>query len=169
MLKLTGFPPLSDKHSGILILGSMPGPVALKKKEYYGFPGNHFWKIMQGLFELRGDLSYQKKIALLKENHIALWDVIGSCRRVGASDSTIRDVSPNNIPALIRRHKHIRTIFLNGKTAEKLYRRYFGLEIKVSAYYLPSTSPAHASMSYEKKLSAWRVILPYLENRNDWC
>ena len=167
---LKSFPPFTDERSRILILGSMPGPVALKKKEFYGFPGNHFWKIMRDLFAEGKELAtYAEKRALLRENRVGLWDVIGSCRRTGASDSSIRDVIPNNLPALIRRRRAIRTIFLNGKTAEALYRRYFGDVIRIPAYYLPSTSPAHASMSYEKKLAAWKAILPYLENRNEWC
>ncbi len=124
---------------------------------------------MRDLFGVEGVLSYQQKKALLKKNRIAIWDVIGSCRRTGASDSSIREVTPNKIIALIQRHRNIRTIFLNGKTAEKLYRHYFGGVIQIPAYYLPSTSPAHASMSYENKLNAWKAIKPYLENRNDWC
>ncbi len=163
------FTPFSDSRSRILILGSIPGPVALKKREYYGFPGNHFWRIFSDLFAGGKTLSYREKKALLRENRVALWDVIGSCRRTGASDSSIRDVKRNDIAGLIRRRRGIRTIFLNGKTAEKLYRRYFGDLIRIPAYYLPSTSPAHASMSYERKKEAWKKILPYLENRNDWC
>lgn len=147
----------------------MPGPVALKKKEYYGFPGNHFWKIMTRLFGAREDLSYKERVALLRENRIAIWDTIRSCRRSGALDSAITEIVPNDIAGLVTRHEGIRTIFLNGKTAEKLYRKYFAGKIHLAAYYLPSTSPAHASMSFEEKLKAWEAILPYLANRNPWC
>ncbi len=166
---LLSFKPLADDRSRVLILGTMPGPVALKKREYYGFPGNHFWPIIFRLFREKPHTDFRKKKTLLRENRIALWDVIGACRRTGASDSSIRDVAPNDIPGLIRRRKNIRTIFLNGKTAEKLYRRHFADLIRIPAYALPSTSPAHASMSFEKKLKAWEAILPYLENRNPWC
>ena len=166
---LLSFKPLADDRSRVLILGTMPGPVALKKREYYGFSGNHFWPIMFRLFGERPHADFRKKKALLRENRIALWDVIGACRRTGASDSSIRDVVPNDIPGLIRRRKSIRTIFLNGKTAERLYRRHFGELIHIPAYALPSTSPAHASMSFEKKLKAWEAIKPFLANRNPWC
>jgi len=148
----------------------MPGPVALKKREYYGFPGNHFWRIMEDLFfEKFKVLDYKEKIALLKENHIALWDVIGSCTREGAGDHSIKDIKPNPILGLIHRHLSISAIFLNGRTAEKLFREHCGEAVRMPAHYLPSTSPAHASMSYEKKLKAWSVIKKYLVRRNPWC
>jgi double-stranded uracil-DNA glycosylase len=166
---LKSFPPLANKNSRILILGSMPGPVALKKKEYYGFPGNHFWRIMADLFEVKGPMSYKEKKGLLKTEHIALWDTIHSCTRAGASDSSIRCVVPNEIEKLLKKYPSIHTIFLNGKTSETLFRRYFGKKVRLPAHYLPSTSPAHAALSYEKKLEKWRVIKQYLANRHPWC
>lgn len=147
----------------------MPGPVALKKKQYYGFPGNHFWPIMARLFGVRGELTYPEKVKLLRENRVALWDVIRSCRRTGALDSAITDVVPNDVARLVRRREGIRTIFLNGKTAEKLYRRHFGRRIRLAAFRLPSTSPANAGMSFEAKVKSWEAIKPYLTNRNPWC
>ena len=86
----------------MLILGTMPGPEALRRRQYYGFPGNHFWLVIQRLFGADDrPLSYPEKIRLLKANRIALWDVIASCRRVGASDSAITQVTPNRIPELL--------------------------------------------------------------------
>ncbi|HTL71139.1 MAG TPA: DNA-deoxyinosine glycosylase [Candidatus Eisenbacteria bacterium] len=169
MKLLSSFPPFADDRSRILILGTMPGPVALARRQYYGFPGNHFWRILPEILEAAAPRTYREKIRLLKDRRIALWDVIRTCTRTGASDSSIRSVLPNDIPGLLRRRRAIRTIFLNGRTAETLYRRHFGDVIRIPAYTLPSTSPAHASMSYEKKKKAWSAILPYLENRNEWC
>ena len=149
-----------DRRSRVLILGTMPGPVALKRRQYYGFPGNHFWPVIQALFA-PGDgrpLSYPQKIRLLKKNRIALWDVIGSCEREGASDSAIRCVTPNRIPQLLKRYPRIRTVFVNGKTAERLFRRYFGEKVKLPVICLPSTSPAHAAMSFREKLKRWEVV-----------
>ncbi len=171
---LKSFKPLADERSRILILGSMPGPAALRKKEYYGYPGNHFWRIVWDLFEdprVAGwaDWSYADKTACLRENRIALWDTIHSCTRTGASDSSIRCVKPNDVAGLIRKYEGIRTIFLNGRTSEALYRAHFGGKIHIPAHYLPSTSPAHASLSYAKKFKEWSVIQKYLENRNPWC
>ena len=143
----------------------MPGPEALRRKEYYGFKGNLFWRIMAEILETCAPLDYKEKIQILKENRIALWDVIRSCRRAGANDNQIRDVKPNPIAGLIRKYPDIGVIFLNGKTAEKLFHRYFGNRIKISTRYLPSTSPAHASLDYSAKYKKWRVIEKYLANK----
>jgi len=154
----------------VLILGSMPGPVALRKREYYGFPGNYFWRLLPEILGERAPRDYAAKVALLKDRRVALWDVIRSCTRTGASDGTIRDAAPNDIPGLLRRRKGIGAIFLNGKTAERLYRVHFGGTLHVPAFGLPSTSPANASVSYERKRRAWSAaIRPFLENRNPWC
>ncbi len=150
-------------------MGSMPGPEALRKREYYGFKGNHFWRIIPDVLGASAPSSYKEKICLLRQNRIALWDVLESCTREGASDSNIRHEKPNKIVQLITKYVGIRTIFLNGKTAERMYKKYFGGLIQIPAYALPSTSPAHASISYEKKREKWRVIVKYLSNRNLWC
>lgn len=140
----------------------MPGPVALKKREYYGYPHNHFWPIMADLFGSPRLTDYHAKKALLRRHHVALWDVIASCRRDGASDSSIRHVRPNDIPGLLRRRPALRAVFLNGRTAETLFRDHFGRPVDRPVVYLPSTSPAHASMSYRRKLARWRAIKRYL-------
>lgn len=146
----------------------MPGPEALRRREYYGFPGNHFWIIMARLFETRVS-TYPEKIELLKSQRIALWDVARSCTRQGAGDHTIRQVVPNDIPGLLRRYPAIETVFTNGRTAETLYKRFFKGKLHAVHHYLPSTSPAHASLSLERKLAKWAVIKRYLSNRNSWC
>lgn len=169
MQTLRSFRPIADARSRVLILGSMPGPVALARREYYGFPGNLFWRILPDVLGEPPPRDYREKVALLRRRRIALWDTIRSCTRVGASDGSIRDVVPNDIAGLLKRRPGIGTIFLNGKLAEKLYRAHFGGTLHIAAYYLPSTSPAHASMSYAAKKKAWQAVLPYLENRNPWC
>ena len=161
MKRIHSFDPIVDRKSRILILGTMPGPQALRKREYYGFRFNHFWKIIAGLFGGAGEWSYAEKVRLLKQNHIALWDVLESCERVGAADSKMREMRPNDIPGLVARHPNIEAIFLNGGTAEKLFLKFFReVEEKLSITRLPSTSPAHASMPFEAKLKAWSAILP---------
>lgn len=136
----------------------MPGPEALRRREYYGFPGNHFWKILPDIFEAPSLFHYQEKIRFLKDQRIALWDVAKTCFRNGALDSGIKEAKPNNIVRLVKKYSNLTTIFLNGRKAEQLFRKYFGGQIKIPVYYLPSTSPAHASMSYKKKLKKWNLI-----------
>ena len=156
---LRSFKPIVDKRSKVLVLGTMPGPEALRRREYYGFPGNHFWPILQKLFGA-GDrhLSYPQKIRLVRKNRIALWDVIASCEREGASDGAIRRVKPNRIPQLLRQYPNIRKIFVNGKTAERLFRLHFKNTAKVPVHGLPSTSPAHAAMSLKRKAEFWSKV-----------
>lgn len=153
------FPPIADRRSRILILGTMPGPESLRKKEYFGFKHNQFWKIMRGTFGVERELNYAEKKRLLLRNRIALWDVVGSCEREGAADHKIRNVAPNPVDRLLRRYSGIRTILFDGKTAEKLFRRHFPGLAHVPAYYLPSTSPAHASLSYEVKFARWCTMI----------
>lgn len=160
---------MADDRSRILILGTMPGPVALERRQYYGYPGNQFWRIIPAVLSEPEPRDYRDRIDLLHRRRIALWDVLKTCRRTGASDSAIRDGVPNDIAALLRRYRSIETLFFNGKSAERLYRRYLGERIHIPCYTLPSTSPAHAARSLSQKTRAWGAILPYLDHRNPWC
>jgi len=160
--RICSFQPIVDEKSKILILGTMPGPEALRKQEYYGFPGNHFWKIMYALFGVEKPLMYPAKKKLLTDNRIALWDVFQSCERKGALDSAIQNAKVNDIPALLKRYPNIKAIFLNSKTAEKMFQKQFSGAIKIPSKYLPSTSPAHAALSLSQKTKAWTVILKSL-------
>lgn len=159
---LQSFKPLTDSNSKILILGTMPGPMALEKQEYYGFTGNHFWKILFKLFGVEKPLSYPEKIQLLKNEGIALWDVFKACQREGSLDSAIRCADYNDIPGLIKKYPNIKAVFTDSKIAEKVYRQKFLPLIKLPFLNLPSPSPANATISLEGKIEAWRVILEKL-------
>lgn len=102
------------------------------------------------------------KKKLLLEHRIALWDVIESCDIVGSSDSSIRNVIPANIQSIIEYAK-IKAVFVNGKTAERLYKKYSEDKTKITAIGLPSTSPANAAYSVEKLYEQWQVIQNYLQ------
>ncbi len=156
---LRSFPPIVDKKSKILILGTMPGPEALRKREYYGFSGNHFWKIIQALFNKNGPLTYPQKIKLLKDNRVALWDVFHSCQRKGAADSAIRCAEPNDIFGLLKKYPNIKKIFIDSKTGFTAFQKYFPDFDLLPVCYLPSPSPAHAALSLKQKIKIWRVIL----------
>jgi hypoxanthine-DNA glycosylase len=109
------FKPFVDKEARVLVLGSMPGPMALRKQEFYGFTGNHFWTIMPAILGERRTGVYAEKLAMLRRHRIALWDVLESCTRPGALDSSIRDIEPNKIPELIAAYPNINAIFINGQ------------------------------------------------------
>ena len=99
----------------------------------------------------------EEKKAFLKRNRIALWDVIASCDITGSSDASIKNVTPNDLTVILN-HAPIEMIFVNGRTAEKMYQKYIADVIGRDAVCLPSTSPANAAWSFEKLVEAWGVI-----------
>ena len=155
---LRSFEPFADARSRVLVLGTMPGPEALRKREYYGFAGNHFWRIMIDLFAPGRTLAYPEKIELLRRSRIAVWDVLAACERAGAADSAIRNAVPTDIPGLLARRPGIRTIFFNGTTSARLFARFHGTGIALPNFLLPSTSPANASIPYARKLELWAKV-----------
>ncbi len=162
--RLHSFKPIVDANSRVLILGSMPGPMALRKQQYYGFEGNHFWTIIPALFKKSRPLIYEDRIALVRQNKIALWDVLESCERVGAADSAIKNPNLNPIPELLGTYSAIRAVFVNGRAAHQLFLKKYEGEVKQPIFCLPSSSPANAAMKIDEKIHKWSVILHYLKN-----
>lgn len=110
-------------------------------------------------------VSFQDRVRMLESNHIALWDVVNSCSRIGSSDASIRRIEVNDIPGLLRKEPGIRCIALNGRTAERLFLRSFSKDpalMGMTVLKLPSTSPANAGMSLAQKKQRWQEILTYL-------
>ena len=157
--------PLIDENSRILILGTMPGPESLRRKQYYANPGNQFWKIM---YRVLGESNappsdYMERINFLKKNGVALWDVLENCEREGASDSSIRNGKPNDFKTLLRQYPTLQRIFFNGKTAEYFFKKCASSESAlVQPAVLPSTSSANARMSADEKVRSWRGIKDFL-------
>lgn len=161
-----GFPPIADAHARILILGSLPGQVSLQRQQYYAQPQNAFWKIMGRLFGTSPELPYEDRAQDLVRNRIALWDVCAAAQRPGSLDAAIvhSSVVPNDFAAFIATHPHVELICFNGGKAAELYRRLVlpGLpNTRRAIRYatLPSTSPAHAAMPFEEKLTRWAAVL----------
>ena len=151
------FPPLYDKDSQILVLGSFPSVKSREQLFFYGHPQNRFWKVTAAVFGDDVPKSIEDKKAFLHKNHIALWDVIASCDIEGSADSTIKNVVPNDLDAIIKNSK-VKRIFVNGKTAEIYYNKYTKDKLGRAAVCLPSTSPANAAWSIERLVGAWRII-----------
>ena len=149
--------PVFDKDSRILILGSFPSVKSREEGFFYGHPQNRFWRVTAQVFGEKTPLSIDEKRSFLLKNHIALWDVIGSCEIDGSSDSSIRNVTVNDLSAILKT-ADIQEIFLNGKKAEQLYKKYLLPTVKRDAVCLPSTSPANAAWSIEKLVEAWKII-----------
>ena len=150
-------PPVFDRNSRILVLGSFPSVKSREANFFYGHPQNRFWKVTAAVFGESVPVSVEEKKAFLLRNRIAVWDVIHSCDITGSSDASIRNVVPNDLSVILDA-ADIRTIFVNGKTAERYYRQYTEPRTGRPAVCLPSTSPANAVWSVEKLAAAWQTI-----------
>ncbi len=145
----------------------MPGADSLREQQYYAHKQNAFWFIMGKCFGAGFDLTYDKRLQILKQNNVALWDVLGRCRREGSLDSNIRDEKVNDLELFIRQHKKLQRILFNGKKSEQLFRRHISLpkhsqENDIDAlkfFSLPSTSPAMAMLTKLQKLKIWKEAL----------
>ena len=151
-------PPLFDKNSRVLILGSFPSVKSREAKFFYGHPQNRFWRVLAALTNSSLPHTIAEKTELVLKNHFALWDSIGSCTITGSSDSSIRDVVPNDLSVILD-HAPIERIFCNGAASLASYRHYIEPLIHRPALLLPSTSPANAAWTLERLIDAWRVIL----------
>jgi TDG/mug DNA glycosylase family protein len=151
------FGPVYDEHSEILILGSFPSVKSREISFYYGHPQNRFWSVLEAVFGEKAGSTTEEKRAFLLKNRIALWDVIDSCDIIGSSDSSIKNVKPVDITAVLDNCR-IKQIFINGRTAAKLFEKYLKLKTGIEATVLPSTSPANAAYNLEKLIDVWKVI-----------
>ena len=157
------FPPLFDADSEVLILGSIPSPRSREQGFYYGHPQNRFWKVMAAVLEEPLPETIGEKKAMLLKHHIALWDSLEGCDIAGASDSSIKNPVPTDIPALLKKTK-IQKIFTTGAAAQKYYDKYQLPLTGIPAVKLPSTSPANCAVKTEtlvKEYSAIPAIRPY--------
>ena len=164
MTHVNCFEPVEDANAKILILGTMPGKESLPVGQYYAHPRNSFWPILGELVGAKPALPYKERIQVLRSVGIALWDVLESCVRPTSLDSDIQNATlvSNNFASFFSNHRKVTQVFFNGAKAEEYYRKYvfpFLEEESIVYKRLPSTSPANASMSYKRKLEAWRVVV----------
>ena len=154
---LQGLAPVAGPGTRLLVLGSFPGVASLQAQQYYGHPRNHFWPILSEIWQI--DLAvmpYGARLAAAQQRGLGLWDVYAACRREGSLDSAINAAVPNDLVALRARLPALAAIVHNG--AESARARQVTEALGVPVYRLPSTSPANASWSFEKKLDAWRSV-----------
>lgn len=159
-----GFPPIADASARVLILGTLPGKESLRRNEYYAKAQNVFWRLMGDFFGAGPDLPYRDRTRLLVSKGIAVWDVCKAAHRPGSLDSAIdrKSMQANDFNDFLERHRGVRLIAFNGATAHKLFVEKVAGQLSeahraIRREPLPSTSPAHASMTYEAKRAAWQV------------
>jgi TDG/mug DNA glycosylase family protein len=158
------FAPIASTQAKVLILGSMPGKESLRAQQYYAHPRNAFWPIMGALVGALPSLAYTVRKQILQTAGIAVWDVLQSCIRPGSLDSDIDNASmvPNQFGHFFVEHPSITHVFFNGAKAQACYcKQVLPLleHLHLNYQRLPSTSPAHAGMTYAAKLAAWEAVL----------
>ncbi|MBT9506156.1 DNA-deoxyinosine glycosylase [Rhodoferax sp.] len=168
-LRLLGLPPIVSPDTRLLILGSFPGAASLARHQYYAHPQNHFWKILQAIWpdspRAISVESYEKRSEWLLGKGLGVWDVYASCEREGSLDAAIRNAQVNDFARLQRMCPQLSVIAHNGGESFRHARHVLaslsaaGAQAPLPVYKLPSTSPANASWSFERKLAAWREAM----------
>ena len=154
---LQALPPVIDKRSRLLVLGSFPGVASLQARQYYAHPRNHFWPLLSAIWASDlVKLPYAQRLTQVQERGLGIWDVYASCRREGSLDQAIKDATFNDFAALHRLAPGLRTVAHNGGESARAMRHIAARGFEVVR--LPSTSPANASWSFERKLAAWRAL-----------
>lgn len=151
-------PPVYDKNSKVLILGSFPSVKSREQCFFYGHRQNRFWRVIAAVCGEETPAGTEEKKSLLLRNGIAVWDVIHSCEISGSSDSSIKNAVPNDIEKIIK-SSSVCKIYTNGKKADELYRKMLEEKTGIKSVCLPSTSPANATRSLESLIEEWRQIM----------
>ena len=129
--------------------------------------------------------SYEIRSKWLLARGLGVWDVYAACEREGSLDSSIRQPVVNDFAQVLRWCPELQAIAHNGgesfKHARHVSAALAGIErsagppqassapsggsvlhevksVGVLFHRLPSTSPANASWSFERKLAAWREV-----------
>jgi len=157
-VRLEGLPPIIDAQARVLILGSFPSEASLAARQYYAHRQNQFWRILGAVIgQPLADMDYAAKQAAVKSAGLAIWDVYGSCERAGSLDSAIRNGRSNDFARLQKSAVAVRRVCFNGQAAGRFAPQLAALGYQTLI--LPSTSPANASWSFDRKLAAWREAL----------
>lgn len=154
------FEPLFNDKTEIFILGTLPGEKSLQEQRYYAHPQNAFWKILAHTFTpefIHNDYELQKQ--LLLKHRIGLWDMIEQAYRKGSLDSELMNIQVNEVNTLLKKLPHLRKVLFNGQKSYLLYKKKFEFIKNIHYHVLPSTSPANARLSFEKKLEIWKTFL----------
>jgi hypoxanthine-DNA glycosylase len=154
---LAGLAPVIAPDTRVLVLGSFPGAASLTAGQYYAHPRNQFWRLISALAgEDLAALPYAARLPRLLAHRIGLWDVLGACEREGSLDSAIRKPAANDFARLHELCPLLETVGFNGRTSGDFAPQFAAAGYRTVV--LPSSSPAHASLSLEQKLTIWRQL-----------
>lgn len=157
MTRLVGLPPVIGPDTRLLVLGSFPGVASLREQRYYGHPQNQFWKILAALWsaDLAG-MAYATRLDEVRSRGLGIWDVYAACEREGSLDTSIRNAELNDFGRVLSECPKLQAIAHNGGESFRHAKHTQALGLPV--HKLPSTSPANASWSFERKLAAWGEV-----------
>jgi len=158
--RLQGLHPRVAADTRLLLLGSFPGVASLQAQQYYGHPRNQFWRLLGEALNLPLAASdYERRMALLAEAGVGLWDVITETHREGSLDSEIREPLGSDLIGLTAGLPTLHTIAFNGGTAARIGLRQLGVaSLRYRIVLLPSSSPAY-TRPYADKLIAWQQLI----------
>jgi hypoxanthine-DNA glycosylase len=157
------FPPVTRPDTRLLVLGSLPGAVSLARQRYYAHPQNLFWRLMSAVIGRDlVPLDYEAGLEALLDARVGLWDTVAAATRRGSLDADIHLHQASDLAALARTLPELRAIAFNGGTSARIGRRQLGDASGLALVDLPSSSPAYASLSFEKKKEAWLALRVYL-------
>ncbi|MCC6073227.1 DNA-deoxyinosine glycosylase [Massilia sp. GCM10020059] len=155
---LSGLAPVIAADTRVLVLGSFPGAASLAAGQYYAHPRNQLWRLLSAVL---GDdlaaLPYSERLPRLLAHRVGLWDVLAACEREGSLDANIRQPAANDFARLHTLCPRLETVGFNGQASGK-----FAPQFEQAGYrtlVLPSSSPAHAALSFESKLASWSRLV----------
>jgi TDG/mug DNA glycosylase family protein len=157
------FPPVIRPDTRLLVLGSLPGAVSLARQRYYAHPRNQFWRLIGAVIgrDLAA-LAYEARLGTLLDAGVGLWDTVAAATREGSLDADIRLHEASDLAALARTLPGLRAIGFNGGTSARIGRSQLAGVAGPTLVDLPSSSPAYASLPFEKKREAWLALRTYL-------
>ena len=172
--RIKGFEPIVFEDSEVLLLGTLPGALSLKKEYYYADEGNYFWEFFSEYAGQDKPQSKEAVIKILKGLKVALWDIYESAVREDeahketSKDSDIVDVEWNDILSFLQAYPNIKRVGLLGKKAYKEFIRKYP---NIKAECLPSTSGSNGGQWGGKPIDrgriGWIKFTEFIEQKND--
>ncbi len=157
------FPPVARADTRLLVLGSLPGAVSLARQQYYAFPQNQFWRLMSRVIDRDlVPLTYEARLAALLDAHVGLWDTVAAATREGSLDADIRLHAASDLAYLVDTLPQLRAVAFNGVTSARIGRAQLDGVEGIDLIDLPSSSPAYASLTFDRKLATWLRLRAYL-------
>src|SRR5204863_2215413 len=157
------FPPVTRPDTRLLVLGSLPGAVSLARQRYYAHPQNQFWRLMGAVIQRDlGPLSYEARLEALLDAGVGLWDTVAAATREGSLDADIRLHEASDLAGLVATLPRLQAIGFNGGTSARIGRSRLADVPSIALIDLPSSSPAYASLPFERKREAWLALRAYL-------